>query len=117
HKKFVAAFAHSGPQAEQHLSTFRTELDTNELLRADWPDLCRPKMRQRGVAVADRDKQTTRANGFTFAARGIDEGVLGMKVESQRPDLLVLDDIEPDESTYSLYQVRKRLGTLLDAVL
>jgi hypothetical protein len=117
HKKFAVAFAHSGPQAEQHLSTFRNELDTNELLRADFPDLCRPKLRASGVTVADRDKQTTRANGFTFAARGIDEGVLGMKVEQQRPDLIILDDIEPDEGTYSLYQVGKRLGTLLDAVL
>lgn len=27
HRKFAAAFAHSGPQAEQHLSTFRNELD------------------------------------------------------------------------------------------
>lgn len=117
HKKFVAAFAHSGPQAEQHLSTFRTELETNELLAADYPELCQPKMRLRGVTVADRDKQTTRANGFTFAARGIDEGVLGMKVEQRRPDLIVLDDIEPDEATYSMYQVGKRRGTLLDAVL
>ncbi len=117
HKKFAAAFAHSGPQAEQHLSTFRNELDTNELLRADFPDLCAPKMRERGQTVADHHKQTTRRNGFTFAARGIDEGVLGMKVEETRPDLIILDDIEPDEATYSLYQVGKRRGTLLDAVL
>ncbi|HVL63457.1 MAG TPA: hypothetical protein VM430_18920 [Microbacterium sp.] len=117
HKKFVAAFAHSGPQAEQHLSTFRNELENNELLRADFPELCEPKLRARGATVADRDKQTTRANGFTFAARGIDEGVLGMKVEQRRPDLIVLDDVEPDEAAYSLYQVGKRLGTLLDAIL
>lgn len=117
HKKFVAAFAHSGPQAEQHLSTFRNELENNELLRADFPELCEPKLRLRGATVADRDKQTTRSNGFTFAARGIDEGVLGMKVEQRRPDLIILDDVEPDEATYSLYQVDKRLGTLLDAIL
>lgn len=117
HKKFAAAFAHSGPQAEQHLSTFRTELENNALLQGDFPELCKPKMRDRGVTVADRDKQTTRANGFTFVARGMDEGVLGMKVEQRRPDLIILDDVEPDEASYSLYQVRKRLGTLLDAVL
>lgn len=117
HKKFAAAFAHSGPQAEQHLSTFRNELENNELLRADFPELCKPKMRDRGMTVADAAKQTTRANGFTFVARGMDEGVLGMKVEQRRPDLIILDDIEPDEASYSAYQVGKRRGTLLDAVL
>jgi phage terminase large subunit-like protein len=117
HKKFAAAFAHSGPQAEQHLSTFRNELDNNPLLRSDYPDLCLPKTRDRGLTVADTNKQMTRRNGFTFVARGIDEGVLGMKVESVRPDLIILDDIEPDEASYSLYQVGKRRGTLLDAVL
>lgn len=48
------------------------------------------------------------ALGLSFAARGIDAASLGMKVGEKRPDLLILDDIEPDESSYSAYQTRIR---------
>src|ERR1700748_1691494 len=37
HRKFVAAFADSGAQAEKHLLTFKQELESNELLRGDYP--------------------------------------------------------------------------------
>jgi hypothetical protein len=42
YRKFAAAFADSGVQAEQHLETFKKELDENELLRNDFPELCKP---------------------------------------------------------------------------
>jgi phage terminase large subunit-like protein len=40
-----------------------------------------------------------------------------MKHGDQRPDTLLLDDIEPDESSYSMYKMEQRLRTLQDAVL
>jgi predicted phage terminase large subunit-like protein len=40
-----------------------------------------------------------------------------MKVEEKRPDLLLLDDIEPDESSYSADLAAKRRTTLVDAIL
>src|SRR5215472_6592381 len=39
-RKFVTAFADSATQAETHLTTFKHELDTNDLLRQDFPALC-----------------------------------------------------------------------------
>ncbi len=116
-RRFVAAFADSAAQAEMHLASFKHELDTNKLLRADFPDLCRPARRPTGTVQADRAGMLVCRNGFTFAARGIDAASLGMKVGEKRPDLLILDDIEPDESSYSAYQKDKRLTTLLDAIL
>jgi phage terminase large subunit-like protein len=116
-RKFVAAFADSAAQAEMHLATFKHELDTNLLLRIDFPDLCRPARRPTGMVAADRAGMLITKAGFTFAARGIDAASLGMKVGEKRPDLLILDDIEPDESSYSAYQKGKRERTLLDAIL
>jgi hypothetical protein len=58
-----------------------------------------------------------RKSGFVFAAKGIDASSLGMKVGAQRPDLLLLDDVEPDEAQYSVYQAGKRLKTITDAIL
>jgi phage terminase large subunit-like protein len=117
HVKFAAAFAASATQAETHLATFKRELDTNELLRRDFPDLCTPAKRPSGANVADTQSMLIARSEFVFAARGIDSSNLGMKVGEVRPDLILADDIEPDESSYSLELARKRRTTLIDAIL
>lgn len=117
HVRFAAAFASSASQAETHLGTFKREIDGNELLRADYPDLCTPAKRPSGANVADTQSMYIARSGFAFAARGIDSSNLGLKVGQARPDLLLCDDIEPDESSYSAELAAKRRTTLLDAIL
>jgi len=117
HVRFAAAFAASATQAETHLATAKGEIDRNELLRRDFPDLCTPARRPSGNSVADTQSMYVAKGGFVFAARGIDSSSLGMKVGEQRPDLILLDDIEPDESSYSPDLAAKRKTTLLDAIL
>lgn len=118
HSKFVAAFADSASQAEGHLSTFKRELDTNELLKKDYPSLCRPMLRNmKRMSVADNRSMMQQGNGFVFAAKGVDSATLGMKVGEKRPDLIILDDVEPSESNYSAYLAEKRLSTIQNAIL
>lgn len=117
HVKFAAAFASSATQAERHLSTFKRELDGNALLRRDFPELCTAAKRPSGQNVADTQSMYVAKSGFIFAAHGIDSSSLGMKVEEKRPDLLLCDDVEPDESSYSAALAAKRLTTLVDAIL
>lgn len=114
---FLAAFADSGAQAELHLMTFKRELDENELLRKDFPELCKAKRRSRGTVEGDAKGIRLCSNGFIFMAKGVDASSLGMKVGARRPDTLLLDDIEPDESNYSDYQMTQRLTTIQDAIL
>lgn len=118
HSKFIGAFADSGPQAEMHLQTFKQELDRNNLLRKDYPDLCRPKeradVRRR---LSDNKKMIIQANDFVFAAKGVDAGNLGMKVGKRRPDTIILDDVEPGEEVYSAYQAGQRLIALTDSIM
>jgi len=116
HLGFIASFADAGPQAEMHLATFKRELDTNERLRQDFPDLCTPG-KLRGLSDSDTKGMYIAKSGFVFAARGIDAKTLGMKVGARRPDLLLLDDIEPPGATYSEYQKDQRLDALLNAIL
>jgi phage terminase large subunit-like protein len=83
----------SGDTAEEHLGNLKYELQNNDLLRADFPELCEP-MRARGRTVGDT-KQVFRAeSGVTFMARGIDAHNLGRKEGKVRPDLIVCDDVE-----------------------
>jgi hypothetical protein len=117
HVRFAAVFADSAPQAELHLASFRKEVDENAALRRDFPDLCTAGRRPSGAAQSDAKHMVIRSNGFIFAAKGIDASSLGMKVGELRPDLILTDDIEPDESSYSAYQAGKRLITLRDSIL
>jgi predicted phage terminase large subunit-like protein len=117
HSKFAAFFADTYSQAVQHAATFRRELETNEFLRHDFPDLCAPAKAPGGMTESNSRDLMIRRNGFILTAKGMDSGALGMKVGEKRPDLLLLDDIEPDEASYSAALAEKRLGTLLDAIL
>lgn len=116
HRRYIAAFADSGNQAQQHLMSFKLELATNAWLREDYPDLCSPATRS-GVTVADRQDMYIAASGVAFTAKGIDSSSLGAKIGNQRPDLILFDDVEPDEANYSAYQKEQRLKTVLQAVL
>ena len=117
HAKFAAFFADTYAQAQQHATTFRRELETNELLRRDFPELCAPGRTATGMQESNTKELLVRANGFVLTSKGMDTGSLGMKVGDRRPDLLLLDDIEPDEGSYSGFQADKRLGTVIDAIL
>lgn len=118
HVDFIAAFSSSATQAETHLAGFKRELDTNALLRQDFPDLCQPARRPSGGNVADSQSMLHTKSGFSFAARGLDSEVLGLvDPKNRRPDVIILDDVEPDESNYSPYQAKKRLTTITDTVL
>lgn len=117
HAKFVAAFADSGSMAELHLATFKAEHADNAMLRNDFPDLCNPARRHTGRTVADKQNMLHSRSGFTFVAKGIDSTSLGMKMGADRPDVLIFDDCEPPEATYSPFQREKRLSTIENAIL
>jgi hypothetical protein len=119
HVRFVAAFSSSATQAQDHLSGLRRELQSNRLLRLDYPALCEPARKNNGTAVADSQALLFTKSSFSFAARGIETEVLGLvDPENRRPDMLLLDDIEGEEGAgYSAYQAKKRLTTLVDGIL
>jgi hypothetical protein len=119
HVRFVAAFSSSATQSQDHLAGFRRELQTNKLLRADYPDVAASARKANGTSVADSQSMLFTRSGFSFAARGIETEVLGLvDPENRRPDMLLLDDIEGEEGAgYSAYQAKKRLTTMLDGVL
>jgi phage terminase large subunit-like protein len=115
--KFIAAFSDAASQAETHLLTFKNELETNEYLREDYPELCTPKVvASTGRSLASNAWRIVQANDFIFDANGIDTNSLGKKVFGQRPDLIILDDIEKGEKNYSEYQAGQQLRTVFDDI-
>lgn len=118
HVRFVAAFTSAGRQADIWFTNLKRELDGNRLLRIDYPDLCMPAVRAAtGRAFTDTKTAYSSRSGATFFAAGIDSSNLGLNVDDARPDLILFDDIEPDESNYSVYQKQGRLTTVIDTVM
>lgn len=117
YSKFTVAFANADTQAQNHLRTFRKELDENTRLREDFPELCQPKRRIRGMSDGDSAGARFCGNGFVFIAKGIDSQSLGLKVGNLRPDTIVLDDAEPDAANYSQYMKAQRLSSIQNAIL
>lgn len=109
HRDFIVAFSDVGPsQAEQHLENMRIQFETNRLLQLDFPELC----------LAERATQRSyRArSGATMKAFGAKTATLGMNDDGRRPNLLLLDDIEPKAEDYSPKLKEKRLKTLREAI-
>lgn len=116
--RFTVAFADTATQARDHLTTLRMELEENERLREDWPLLCAPAMRDNPRRpIAQRDDDVHQANGWRMVVRGADKAALGLKKGADRPDFILCDDMEPQESNYSEHLMKGRLTTLLDTIL
>lgn len=114
HKRYLLAFSDSDTQAQRWLGNFKSELDSNDLLREDFPEFVTAK-KMGGRDYLDNRNVTMRGNGFIFQVAGADSNVLGANINGQRPEVLLFDDIEPTESNYSQHEAAKRLQTVLSA--
>ena len=120
HQDFVALFADTPGQAWQHLSNFREAAATNELLKADYPRICRDgtalnTKHLAEIKEADRQDFYRSTNGFAFAAKGIGTGVLGLKVGDNRPSIIIADDIL--KGSGSPVEMQKRLDDFIKKIV
>jgi hypothetical protein len=113
YRKFIAMFQDGGGNASNHFQNLRNTLRDNEMLRHDFPDLCTPS----DSYAADRKDMYVSKGGHILMARGFDAANLGMNINDRRPDLILLDDIEPTGSQYSDEAKEQRLATLVEAIL
>lgn len=114
HKRYIIAFSDSEDQAMSWLRNFKMELDSNELLQTDYPDLCDLyKRTERSKAYMDNRNATQRGNGFIFQAKGVDSAILGANIGGLRPEVILFDDVEPPEANYGMHELKKRKSTIL----
>lgn len=87
-------------QAEAFLSFIKLELETNERLKQDFPELV-------GEGPVWRSDQIITRNGVKIQAAGAGQKLRGLRHGSFRPDLVIGDDLENDESVESPDQRKK----------
>jgi hypothetical protein len=143
HRDFVCLIGSDEGHACDMLESIKTELDCNELLLADYPEVCFPISALDGISNRAngqlyQGKRTligwtakeivlptiagSTASGAIIKVAGLTGRIRGMKFKradgrTVRPSLVVLDDPQTDESARSLSQCANRESILAGAVL
>ncbi|MFN3151791.1 terminase gpA endonuclease subunit [Bremerella sp.] len=143
HREFVCLIGSDEGHACDMLDSIKSELDSNDQLLADFPEVCFPIQALDGIANRAngqlyQGKRTqigwtakeivlptiegSRASGAIIKVAGLTGRIRGMKFKrpdgrTVRPSLVVLDDPQTDESARSLSQCANRESILAGAVL
>lgn len=143
HRRFVVLVGAEETSAESMLDSIKTELETNDLLHEDYPEACYPIARLEGIAhrcngqlyQGERTHITwtakelilptipgSKASGAILKVAGITGRIRGMKHkrpdgQAVRPELVIIDDPQTDESSRSRSQCETRERILAGAIL
>ena len=143
HREFVMLIGASESAALEILDSIKTELEVNEHLSADFPEVCYPIAALDGIANrcagqlyrGERTRITWTSNeivlptikgaassGVIVRVAGITGRIRGMKYKKPdgrtiRPEFVVIDDPQTSESAGSMEQTRKRVRVLAGDIL
>lgn len=103
---FIVIISSTQSQASNFLRDIKRELETNEKLRIDFPDIC--KSDKKLLSRRWSETEIITANDIKVLALGTGQQTRGRKHGKYRPSLIILDDIitseaaRNPESTYNL---------------
>lgn len=143
HREFVTLIGATESAALEMLDSIKTELEVNESLAEDFPEVCYPIAQLGGIAnrcagqlykgVRTRITWTSnelvlptiegsQASGMIVRVAGLTGRVRGMKFKrpdgkTVRPKLVIVDDPQTNESANSIEQCRKRVRVLAGDIL
>ena len=143
HREFVTLIGATESAALEMLDSIKTELEVNERLAEDFPEVCYPIAQLGGIANrcagqiynGERTRITwtsneivlptikdSKASGVIVRVAGITGRIRGMKYKrsdgrSVRPSLVIIDDPQTSESAGSLEQTKKRVRVLAGDIL
>lgn len=98
-EKYILILSDTNDQAEGLLKHVKDELEDNERLRRDFPNVCVTDDDGK-LPLWTRDEIVTK-NGIKITALGAGQKIRGRRNQEHRPSLIILDDIENDQNTQS----------------
>ena len=132
--RFIVPICATTTLASRIYKDFRNKIGTNDLLYADFPEVCHPVRALDGApqraAKQHVDGQLTKIvwtssdylslphvpgspyGGVKMAFYGFDAAFRGLNIDGDRPDYLNIDDPETRESAKSLSQIEDRIEIL-----
>ena len=143
-RRYVVLIAATDKQGSQGMENIKIELSTNEAILEDWPMAVYPMwmlegishraagqlwrgdsthLTWRGEKVVFPSILGSKCSGSLIEVRGITGAIRGMKHNlpggkgTLRPELVILDDPQTDESARSMKQCQDRERTILGTIL
>lgn len=101
-------------QADQSIANIMALLESPQV-SAYYPHMSEPLRGRYGNSRGWRRERLRTSSGFTVDAMGLDTAVRGAKVEQNRPDIIVFDDI--DDRGDSADVTRRKIDVLTTSVL
>jgi len=114
-ENFIVIISSTADQARGFLNDIKQELETNEHLIKDFPDICEigakpgpPRWTQHEIVTRNKVK---------VIALGVGQQIRGRRNREFRPSLIILDDIESNEGLQNMESFNKLEDWLTKAVL
>jgi hypothetical protein len=95
---FILILSATANQAEKLLSDVSVALETNQLLREDFPEVFNPKEKAKTKWTQG---EIVTPNNIMVAARSVGQNFRGIKHNQYRPSLIILDDVDGEKNTYN----------------
>ncbi len=102
YRKFVLWTSETASQVEELVARLIDEIETNGPLLEDFPHMA-PAKDPKGNYVKFNDRDMVLAGGFRLSARGSRKATRGLRRGSARPDAVICDDAEGEDSVGKAY--------------
>lgn len=100
--------------ADKHVATIGSLLESSAVA-SHYPKHAERAVGKYGQSIGWRRERLVTAGGFLVDAAGLDTAVRGLKFEDQRPDLIILDDLDDEHD--SPHVTAKKIRTLTKSIL
>ena len=97
-KRYVLYVCGTQEQADDHVANIAAMLESSRFGDL-YPDMARPLLGKYGNSKGWRRNRLRTAGGFTVDAIGLDTAARGAKVEEDRPDVIVFDDVDSENDS------------------
>ena len=114
--RFVVILSSIKGTAENFLQAIIDEVEQNEKLIEDFPEL-NPAKDFKGQTVAWRDSEIVFSSGVRIMAMGFMNSVRGLRKKNARPDLIIADDPDEEKDVLSESTMSKKYRWFERAVL
>src|SRR5215831_2000663 len=101
-------------QADKHVQTVAAMLGA-DTIESHYPDAARRKVNKYGHSLGWRRSRLHTDGGFVLDALGLDVASRGRKTGDQRPDFLIIDDVDSKHDTLS--EVRRKIEVLTCTII
>jgi len=95
-EEFIVLISSTADHAAESLANIKHELETNDRLKKDFPEVCELDKKPSPPRWSQREIITK--NNIKVTALGVGQNIRGKRHNQYRPSLVILDDIEGNEA-------------------